>query len=194
MLNKLFLVTFFSLLLPLQVAAFSLNSVQKVTDSINSNMHYLSLDEFHDISRFPDKLSEFTSLEIISANGNNISDISVLQQMKNLRFLSMNYTEIADISALANLDKLERLDLKGTKVSDIGALSELQSLLLSLSLYATKVKDLTSLANLTQLQSLNLGYTKVTDISVLKSLKNLRSLNILWMPLSDFSATGAFRC
>ena len=118
-----------TLLLSANVTAFSLNAVQKVTDAINANMHYLSLDEFPNMVRFPAKLTEFTSLEIMNANATKVADISLLKKLTALRYLSLNYTEVENIEPLTKLVELQRLDLKGTKIIDIGPLSGLSNLL-----------------------------------------------------------------
>ena len=91
------LVVLLSCLLPITGYAFSLNSTQKTTDAINSQMNTLSLDEFNNMQRLPNKLKEFKDLEYLSANGNHITDLKVIQSLKQLRVLSINYTKVIDI-------------------------------------------------------------------------------------------------
>ena len=49
---------------------------------------------------------------------NQVSDISVLSELKNLQRLGLEYNQISDISALADLTKLETLRLYSNPVLD----------------------------------------------------------------------------
>ncbi|MCP5106543.1 MAG: hypothetical protein GY950_24375, partial [bacterium] len=93
---------------------FSLNEAQEVIG--------LNLDNM-ELEALPASLSKFDHLEKLNLFDNEISDISILGELKNLTSLSLSLTGISDISILAELKNLTRLSLSLTGISDISILA-----------------------------------------------------------------------
>lgn len=117
------------------------------------------------------------NLESFSSYGNQISDITRLENLLQLYDLSLGNSNITDISALANLTDLRYLYLYNNKISDISALKDLTSID-QLDLDSNEIENIEVLANLTKLSYLHLNYNNISDISALKDLTELYTLNL----------------
>ncbi|MYA98488.1 hypothetical protein F4X90_02240, partial [Candidatus Poribacteria bacterium] len=102
----------------------------------------------------------------------------------------LGHRNISDISLLAELKNLVSLDLRNNNISDISPLAELIQLT-SLVLQNNNISDVSPLAELTQLNSLNLQNNNISDVSPLVGLINLKphggfysALNIQSNPLN----------
>ena len=107
-----------------------------------------------------------------------------------LEHLTFGHRNISDLSLLAELKNLVSLDLRNNNISDISPLAELIQLN-SLNLQNNNISDVSPLAELTQLNSLNLQNNNISDVSSLVGLINLKphgsfysALNIQLNPLN----------
>ncbi|MDO5560874.1 MAG: dockerin type I domain-containing protein [Oscillospiraceae bacterium] len=89
------------------------NGVIDETELAAAKYISLDLEGVDDISW----ITKAGPLEQLSLDGGNITDFSVLAQMKNLKYLFFYKVPISDISAFKSLD-LQVLSLEGTNVSD----------------------------------------------------------------------------
>ncbi|MCW5212336.1 leucine-rich repeat domain-containing protein, partial [Desulfobulbus sp. TB] len=119
--------------------------------------------------------------------GNQISDISFLQELGQLQSLDLGHNQISDYSFLQELDQLQSLNLVGNQISDYSFLQELGQLQ-SLVLCGNKLTDISALKELAQLDTLDLSANKLTDISALKELAQLDTLYLNSNKLTDISA------
>ena len=128
-----------------------------------------------------------TNLDTLSLSDNRISDISVLSGLTSLNVLWLDRNGISDISALSGLTSLGTLFLHGNGISDISALSGLTSLTY-LWLVGNNISDISALSGLTSLGKLALSHNGISDIS---PLKGLTSLNVLWLNRNNISDISA---
>ena len=87
------------------------------------------------------KIKKLTKLKELYIGGNNIVDITVLEDLKNLKTLNLMNNNISDISMLKNLINLEHLDISYNLITNIEViinLDKLQKLLINDNLLAEK--------------------------------------------------------
>ena len=109
-------------------------------------------------------LAPLINLEVLSFEGNGISDITPLAGLKELRELYLTNNRIEEVHSLAGLINLEMLFLEGNGITDISPLS-----------------------NLTQLRTLHIKYNNIHDISPVSAL-NLSEFS--YDTICDFSPSG----
>ena len=68
---------------------------------------------------------DFSHIEILALEENNISDISFLKNLSNLKILSLSHNLIEDISPLADLTNLRELYLNNNQIIDISSIENL---------------------------------------------------------------------
>lgn len=122
-------------------------------------------------------LKWFKRLERLDMSYQEISDISMISDLKNLMLVDLSYNNITDISPLKNMTNLKALHLAGVKLDDISWLSNFLKLT-SLTLESNKIEDISPLAKLTNLTDLYLRGNKIKDISPLYKLTNLIKLSL----------------
>jgi len=121
-------------------------------------------------------LEHCTSLNWLSLNNNQISDISPLSNLTNLGgWLNLHNNKISDISPLSNLTILWSLHLEFNQISDVSPLANLNHLDL-LWIFENRISDISPLSNLANLKTLAISWNAITDISPLSSLTNLEGL------------------
>lgn len=113
-----------------------------------------------------------------------LSDLSPLKKLSRLESLRATANQVSDISVLADLKLLDRLDLANTAVSDVRPLAELENLT-ELQLDGSRVSDISPLSNLPKLERLTLNRTAVKDIRPLKTVTTLKSLNVSGSAVTD---------
>ena len=148
----------------------------------------LNRNQISDISVLED-LKTLTTLDLY---GNNISDISSLKHLTNLQHLYLSHNEISDLSALEDLTTLQVLRLNINQISNITPLAGLTDLI-TLEVFHNKISNISPVVNLTNLTRLYLSYNQISDISPVSGLQNLTQLYIAHNPpLSDISVFASF--
>ncbi|MCY3550879.1 MAG: putative glycoside hydrolase [Candidatus Poribacteria bacterium] len=109
-------------------------------------------------------LASLINLEVLSFEGNGISDITPLGGLKKFRELNLTNNRIEEVHSLAGLINLEILFLEGNGIMDISPLS-----------------------NLKKLRSLHVKYNNIQDISPVSDL-NLSEFS--YDTICDFSPSG----
>lgn len=136
-------------------------------------------------------LKYLTWLKVLSIDQSywdkNISNISVLKNLRDLEKLGLSDQNISDISILKNNTKLDTLYLSHNNISDISPLKNLKNLTL-LSLWQNNISNISILSNLKNLQVLTLDVNNITDISALAWLINLNHLALNNNNITDISA------
>jgi internalin A len=150
-----------------------------VVEITELDLAYLAIDKIDDIVHF--------NLTYLDLSGNDIRDISVLNELNNLTFLNLGDSQISDISALRNLTNLTILRLCENQISDISFLSELTNLTI-LGLGENQISDISALRNLTNLTLLGINENQISDISALSNLTNLTCLYLNANQTSDINA------
>ena len=125
------------------------------------------------------------NLEMLSLEGNWISDIRPLMGLKKLRRLHLSNNQIEDVSPLAGLTELWQLWLERNPIRDLTPLSGLNLTDLNISNNPIKVSDISPLAALKELQTLDLLNSGVSDIQPLSGLTELRTLLLKGNPIED---------
>ena len=132
-------------------------------------------------------LANLINLEMLSLDGNWISDIRPLMGLKKLRRLHLSNNQIEDVSPLAGLTELWQLWLERNPIRDLTPLSGLNLTDLNISNNPIKVSDISPLAALKELQTLDLLNSGVSDIRPLSGLTELRTLLLKGNPVRDLT-------
>ena len=122
-------------------------------------------------------IEHLTALQTLDLYGNQIVDITPLNQLNNLKRLVLSDNQIVDITPLNQLDNLKQLMLYGNQIVDITPLNQLINLN-TLSLPYNQIDDITPLNQLNNLQTLELGGNQIVDITPLNQLDNLKQLGL----------------
>ena len=132
-------------------------------------------------------LATLINLEMLSLEGNWISDIRPLAGLKRLRRLHLSNNQIEDVSPLAGLTGLWELFLERNPIRDLTPLSGLNLTDLNISNNPIKVSDISPLAALKELRTLDLLNSGISDIRPLSGLTELRTLLLKGNPVKDFT-------
>ena len=132
-------------------------------------------------------LATLINLEMLSLEGNWISDIRPLMGLKKLRRLHLSNNQIEDVSPLAGLTELWQLWLERNPIRDLTPLSGLKLTDLNISNNPIKVSDISPLAALKELRTLDLLNSGISDIQPLSGLTELRTLLLKGNPVKDFT-------
>lgn len=124
-------------------------------------------------------------LQDLNLIGNQVSDISFLQDLTRLKHLNLSDNQISDISFLQDL-RVENLYLSNNNISDISSLKELTSLQ-TLNLSDNIISDISALKGTEWLRSLGLSNNRIADYSFLSNLKFIKTLNLSDNTISDIS-------
>ncbi|WP_338631902.1 leucine-rich repeat domain-containing protein [Clostridium baratii] len=124
------------------------------------------------------------NLEVLSADKNQINDLSPLAKLTNLTSLGLSENQISDITPLANLTNLTGLNLAYNQVSDVTSLKALSKLDYLIILH-NQIVDIKPLENLTNLTRINLDKNQINNITPLANLTNLTNLGLSENQISD---------
>ena len=109
----------------------------------------------------PDGLEQLTEFR---AKGNQIRDLTGLEDATQLTTLSLDGNEIVDVSPLSNLTQLTTLWLDGNEIVDVSPLSNLTQLT-TLWLNDNSIEDITPLVGLVNLEELTLAENPIQGVS-----------------------------
>ena len=123
---------------------------------------------------------DINSVTIISANNNNISDISRLSEFVSVRELYLSDNRIKNIDSLKQLFNLKTLVISSNLIDDITSLKELKNLEnLDIS-NNKKLKNLSALYKLKTLKLLCINETAVTKGTIKKLIVSLPDCEIIY--------------
>lgn len=108
---------------------------------------------------------------------NNISDISVIKDMKNLETVDLDGLDIKELDVLKEMRKLKKLVLANNRISSIDCLKDCVELEY-LDIRNNQLKDITPLERLIMLEYLYLSENGIDNIDALKNLTELKELNL----------------
>lgn len=128
-------------------------------------------------------LAVLQNLKELNLNYNSIGDLTPLANLKNLEWLTVNTNQVSDISPLAGLDKIETIDLSNNTVSDFSALGEMEALA-RVTVYNTGITDadfgsFLDLLKKEQVTKLDLGGNQITEFGRLAEFPKLEKA-ALW--------------
>lgn len=122
---------------------------------------------------------DISSINIISANNNTISDISGLSEFISVSELYLSCNQIKNITSLNKLSSLKTLVISSNLIDDISVLKTLKSLE-NLDLSSNKkLKDITALYELKNLKLLCINETSVTKSSIKQLKEKLPNCEII---------------
>lgn len=123
-------------------------------------------------------IPELGNLKDFSVSENNsLTNIKLIELLKNLKKLNLSKCNIIDISKIRNLKELEELYLYSNKIVDISPLNELENLE-KLYLFDNEITNMINLSKNVKLKNINLGDNKITHILGLNGLRNLEELSL----------------
>ena len=136
--------------------------------SSTNSYEWISID-FSGANLSNDDLAEMLKKGIIPKNttslnltGTGINDVTPLSVLENLQVLRLSKNLITDISPLSNLTNLRNLELQNNRIIDIGPLS-----------------------NLVKLESISISNNRITDLKPLEKLVSLERYPLLGNPLTN---------
>lgn len=133
----------------------------KTTNEIDFNSEVITSISKEQIEKVFGSDINFYSLKIISANNNNISDISKLSSLTNIEELYISGNTIRNINSLKHLNNLKTLIISSNLIEDITPLSNLKHLE-NLDLSGNnKIKNFNPLLKLKTLKLLCLNETNI---------------------------------
>ena len=153
---------------------------------INKNLTNEQLEEMVDNGKIP------ANTGWLELDGNQISDLTPLESLKDLQMLILDDNQISDLSPLSSLTNLPVLGLDSNQISDLSPLSSLTNLQ-SLGLDNNQISNLTPLHLLTNLTSLGLYENQISDLTPLTSLTNLQLLSLYNNSLTDKQITALLK-
>jgi len=132
-------------------------------------------------------LSDFSGLEELYLQSNNLTSLAPHWRMKKLRKLSiMLNKKMASLKGIEQLTALEELRAHGMKISSIEPLRELKALRI-LSMSRNQVDDISALQNLSALEQVDMNFNPVSDLSALANKPNLKRVNFYGSKVKDIS-------
>ncbi|MCL2018497.1 MAG: leucine-rich repeat domain-containing protein [Oscillospiraceae bacterium] len=117
----------------------------------------------------------------LNLSGNQISNISLLENLTDLEELNLSSNLISDISPISELVALKDLRLFDNRITDLTIIDTSES---------GQITTITPLSGLTDLEVLILGSNQITEISSLRTLTNLTWLNLHDNQITQISPLG----
>jgi small GTP-binding protein len=139
-------------------------------DVLGLNFHFAAIKDFS-------FLKEFSKLQVLYLEGNQIEDISFLEKLEEITKIDLSNNSISDLTPLRNLRRINHLILSNNKISDISTLGDLPGLSI-LDLHKNYIEDISPLKTLSNLNQLNLSGNKIDDISHLNDYQSFREVNL----------------
>ena len=141
-----------------------------------------------DLTTGKELLTDYPSVEFLSVEGENLTELSILLHFPNVKTLWVNHCLISDFSPISSLSSLEELSLTAcTNLTDLSFLSGLNLIRLDIS-YCEHLADLSTLTELHNLKSLRLFEEwEIDDFSVLSTLTELEDLRLLGTNFDDLT-------
>jgi internalin A len=140
----------------------------------------------NDYGKEPEKiasLAEFDQLEELDLQGNGLTTLPPVTELKHLKMLGLAGNKLTNIDGLAKLTGLTSLKVNSNQLTDLSSIAHLTALEI-LSAGNNPVNDLTPLANLKQLKQATLSQMGLVDKS-LDALKNLTQIERLSIDFND---------
>ena len=131
------------------------------------------------------------SIETITLDKNQISDLSPLSGLDNLQVLSVSGNSLSDISSLSSITSIKSLTLSSNTISSLSPLSDFTALTY-LDLGANQIEDISPLLELTSVKELKLNENKISSLTGIKLMTGLKKLSVSANPITDLSAFKSF--
>lgn len=122
-------------------------------------------------------IKDFTWLESLTINNQNIRDLNALANKEYLRELNVQNNPVSSLKPIENNTNLELLNIKNTQISDLGPLSKMNELI-TLNASGTPLKSLKPLSGLQKLENLYVNNTNVKSLSPIESISTLKQLKV----------------
>ncbi|MFD0621354.1 leucine-rich repeat domain-containing protein [Paenibacillus sp. GCM10027629] len=123
-------------------------------------------------------LGNMKKLTYLNVSYNKIKDFSPLRKLsKSLTYLGIDGDQITDLKLLEGFNNLEGLSANNNNIESLAPLAKLTNLS-TLDLSSNEIKDLDPLKQLNKLDTLYLDNNRVWNLEPLRNLKSLRILNL----------------
>lgn len=134
-----------------------------------------------------EKVSHMDSIETISFEYCNISDISILRNLKKLKRISFFRVNNFDLNILAGWQTINSLDFGGKEDAfNLSLLSKVPDLK-SLGLCAAKLNDISFIQNIPRLECIILNQTQVTDLKPFGVLNKVKSISLRYTKVHELN-------
>ena len=129
-------------------------------------------------------LANHEELTEVQLSNNHVADISALGSCTHLRFLGLSNNEISDISALESCEGIYQIDVSGNRLQSLNGLANHESLN---KVYAQRnsISDASGLVGCSGLTELNLARNQLTDLDFCDSLVGLVTLDVSHCQVAD---------
>lgn len=132
-----------------------------------------------------EELSNSVKLKKVFVNGNSISDISVLKKCENsIEYVSVNDNEITDLSPLANAVNLKFLSFDNNDVTDLKPLGNCKTLEI-ISGDNNKLTSLDGIENCTSLNYIFMPRNQISDTTGLDKITSTKGVSLNYIDLSS---------
>ncbi|OOR28268.1 leucine-rich repeat domain-containing protein [Bacillus cereus] len=122
-------------------------------------------------------LEYMTNLEKLTLRESNVTDISVISELRHLKYLDLSSNPIESIQPVSKLENLDMLFLRDNKIADLTPLSQMKKIKI-LDLIGNNIKDLTPLFTVLSLEEVYLANNQISNLSGIEKLKNVK---LLWI-------------
>ncbi|MGG1167847.1 leucine-rich repeat domain-containing protein [Bacillus mycoides] len=122
-------------------------------------------------------LEYMTNLEKLTLRESNVTDISVISELRHLKYLDLSSNPIESIQPVSKLENLDMLFLRDNKIADLTPLSQMKKIK-TLDLIGNNIKDLTPLFTVSSLKEVYLANNQISNLSGIEKLKNVK---LLWI-------------
>lgn len=147
-----------------------------------SDLYYTKLDACNLSSL--DWAQNCPALRVVSADDNDITDVSPLANHEELTEVQLSNNHVADISALGSCTKLRYLGLSSNVISDISALEPCEGIW-QIDVSDNRLQSLNGLANHDGLRQVYAQRNSISDASGLVGCSGLTELNLARNQLTD---------
>lgn len=145
--------------------------LQKIAD-----LREINIDTEYPISNLM-PLTDFTWIESLTINNQNVRDLQPLANKTYLRELNLQNTPISSLKPIENNTRLELLNIENTQINDLGPLSKMNELI-TLNASGTPLKSLKPLSGLQKLENLYVNNTNVKSLSPIENISTLKQLKV----------------
>jgi len=122
-------------------------------------------------------LSDIENIVDITAPGENIQNLSGIENFSSLSWLSVSGNNITDLTPLAYLTDLGLLYAADNNISDLDPIASLTNLI-QLHIGVNPIQDISALSGMTKLDWLRLNSTQINDFSPIYGLSSLSALDL----------------
>lgn len=121
-------------------------------------------------------IQNLTTLQNINFSDNKITDVSCIENLTSLRYCYLDNNSITNIRASNNLNQLQELSLAGNNIEDISPVINLEKLT-NLDVSRNNISTISNIKSNQTIEKINLNYNKLQSLDGIEKLNNLQILS-----------------